>query len=295
METTWIAREYYRIMLEEIRLLNLKRHSHQRLDEDHVIPADKIHGTVAQLIEIGKSTRIERSYISRYGISSRGFAEECVSSHTNLLSAIVDRALVTIYGPDFGQPESKHPRTVDGYSYRDIMEAIRLHDLPENVIGDIPDNGDRDEQDKSARERQYFVQYVDYYDTTDFQLGTHVLRLLYQMDNPSSPTGGLLKLADKTAATLMALIYDLLGHPPLMRISDPLASPRDIEEMHLCDYVDAKGYRRASEMWTIDHLHIRQFNALDSSGFFTSLIVMATLVIHAHWYSWRERDYLDTH
>ena len=51
------------------------------------------------------------------------------------------------------------------------------------------------------------------------------------------------------------------------------------------------GFYKASEMWTIDHLKIRELIRLDDDGFFTALIVMYTLMVNGKWYSWREKDY----
>ena len=62
--------------------------------------------------------------------------------------------------------------------------------------------------------------------------------------------------------------------------------------MRICERLDGN-YRRASEMWTIDYLKLRRRIQFDDSGFFTSILVMYTLMVNKTWYNWRERDYLE--
>ena len=46
-------------------------------------------------------------------------------------------------------------------------------------------------------------------------------------------------------------------------------------------------------MWAVDFFKMRKFNELDGSGFFTAIIVMYTLIVKGHWYTWREKDYFN--
>lgn len=284
------AQEYRRIMQEEFRLKTAHEIRTSLMGSAFVIPAHEIAATAEQLSEIAKNALVTRSYVYRYGLNESKTTHESVSAHANLMMALVDRALACSYGSDFGEPDGAYPRTSDGYSYREIMEAIRLHDLPENDIGDWPDNGSRDELAKQKMEETYFTRFADKYPLREVDFKRRVLELLRKMDDAKSTTGRLLKVADKTAATFIVLTYDGTGQSPLMHVDDPNASGRDHEEMALCDW-EKDGYHRASEMWTIDHFRIRKFTELDDTGFFTALIVMYTLMVHGRWYNWREQDY----
>lgn len=276
--------EYNRIVSHEI---NFRRDRKKTPN----LSAEEIYRLTLQLAEIAKSSLLPRSYIENYGLNAGSTAFESVGAHTNLVMALADRALSFYYGSDFGNG-GEYNITKDGYSYREIMETIRIHDLPENKIGDWPDNGSTDKKEKSALEQEYLEDFSEKYPIWDSCLKRHTLRLFGLMESPYSPTGRLIYLADKTAALLMALCYDSVGQPPMIHGNSPDLSERDCREIAMCDFRE-NNFFKASEMWAIDFLHIRQFNRLDDSCFFTAILVMYTLLVNGKWYSWREDDYIN--
>lgn len=291
IQTIDILKEYRRIMTEEIKLIN--RYPTftgiEKKDLD-IISATRIQSAAWRLAQIAESSFVPRSYIHYYGISEEPLTNESVSAHTNLVLALVEEALDYYYGANFGDPGSKWPRTIDGYTRREILEAARLHDLPENASGDIPDNGNRDNAAKDREEANYFFDYTRSYPKDKTKFADNVMSLLLQMRNQHSPTGRLLYMADKTAALLITLQYDEVSLPPTMEFDNPAASERDKKEMALCDYKDG-GRSRASEMWAIDFFKMRRISDQDDFGFFTAIIVMRTLEVNGKWYDWREKDY----
>ena len=206
------------------------------------------------------------------------------------MSAMVDRAIEAYYGADFGEPDGAHPRTADGWSHKEIIEAIRNHDLPENITGDLPDNSSRNEAAKTAAENAYYKEFIAKYPHDQQHFAARAIELIEHMGRCDTPTGRLLKVADKCSAIFITLTYNSVGRTPMMHLYDPKASQRDIEEMRECDYVQ-DGFRKASEMWTLDHFTKRKTILYDDTGFFTAIIVMYTLMVEGKWYSWRERTY----
>ncbi len=244
---------------------------------------------VYYLYEVAKSSFVIRGYNPKYGISEpNAQAYESVGAHTNLVLAITDCALRYIY--DGSIPNE----TEGGFTYQDIMETIRIHDLPENKIGDICDDGSHDEAQKHQDEEQYLAEFNKNYPIWAHSLGANARTLFGEMrPDTKSPTGLLLFLADKTAALLVALLLDdTSDSPPMLSKNDPNASERDRAELELCDSLFDGEFGLMSEMWTVDFFNIRNFAKRDHSGFFTAIIVMATLLIHGRWYNWRENDYL---
>jgi len=249
------------------------------------IPAyDEMCKLTSQILEIAKSNLVLRSYNLRYGVTKDTIAYESVGAHTNLMMAIMDRALCMQYGDETG---TFH---VGMHTYRSIMEAIRWHDLPENDMGDIPDNGDRDEQKKREQEEGYFYLMSRLMPASAENLTPSVLLLLSEMENKSSELGRMLYLADKMSALIMTLCYDLEGLEARMSKNSPYASPRDLLEMNICDDNKAGSFR-ASEMWAVDYFKARDLVRYDDTGFFTALLVVATLYVKGSWYQWRNRDY----
>ncbi|MDO4611496.1 MAG: HD domain-containing protein [Candidatus Saccharibacteria bacterium] len=283
-----IKAEYERIMAEELKLANAANFPGTLMG-----CADEIYETTLRILEVAKSSALPRSYTERYLMSGGKpvrVAYESVGAHANLAAAMLDMALSYWYGPDFGTPASEFPETIDGYSHREIMEVMRLHDLPENETGDIPDDGDRDEAEKLAKENDYYRRYIDQYPSRESYFGQRVRKLLLEMETQSSAIGRLVYVADKASAIVMTLVFDLLKCSPVMHIDNEDATERDKFEMETCDD-HFGGYRRASEMWTIGYLKVRQTQQYDEVGFFTAVIVMATLIVRGYWYDWREKDY----
>lgn len=269
-----ITREFIRIIFNEARMTK---------NPWNVPSASEVTNIAHQIKEVAKSSLEPRSYNRIYGLSKNEYAFESVGAHTNLVSVLIDRALSFYY-----KSEEDLKRT--GYTYREIMEAVRLHDLPENFTGDIPDNGSGDTQKKKSDEKLYFDVFFSTYSPKEEQFMQNVHRLLNEMEQKSSEMGKLLYCADKAAAVLITLEYDENGTPPLLKISRKANSERDLEEMSLCDN---KEHNRchASEMWTVDWFKARNLIDFDTTGFFTSLIIMRTLQVNGHWYKWRENDY----
>jgi hypothetical protein len=232
-----------------------------------------------------------RSYNRIYGLTRKRRAFESVGAHANLASAIFDRAYSYIHWYNHGYIE-KEPGVV--YSYREFIEAIRRHDLPENVIGDIPDNGTHDERQKHVAELTYHTFFDDKYPKHEDAVKEKVSDLLEEMEQKSTPAGRFLYAVDKASAIVMALEYDFYEESPMRRINARNLSKRDHDEMARCDTIVHKfpfKYCLASEMWTNDWFEARKLVDYDESGFMTALIVMRTLQVHEKWYSWRQESY----
>lgn len=244
----------------------------------------EITNLLSQIFQFIRQSAVPRSYLARYGLTQEPMAYESVAAHTGLCQMLADRILSYIYGPNF-------TKTDDGFTPREIMEAIRIHDLPENEFGDQCDNGDIDEAKKARDEATYFDKFIKMYPLHDSVFASNAYRLFKHMClNSHYPTGQLLYLIDKASALLMTLWYDSIGYPPMLHKDAANLSNRDRAEMELCERCE-DGYYYASEMWAVDFFHIRKFAGYDHTGIITAIIVMMTLQVNGKWYSWREEDY----
>lgn len=301
-------KEYRRIMSEEFKLRPDSKYHSSLLMSSFVTSAIDIRRAVEQIREVAINSTVQRSYIVSYHLDGRGqfvlqgetidgekrtrnLVYESDAAHANLVSEIIDQALMACYGGDFGQAGSQYPVTSDGYTYRDINKAARYHDLGENLTGDDPDNASGDPERKTSYELAHIGAITDNAPSYDAGANSRVLKLLQSMVKKDTPTGRLLYICDKLAATFMTLTYDSLGYPPRLSPTDSCVSARDFDEMMMCDTVDDDGFRHASEMWTVDMLHIRNLIEYDDTGFITACLVMYTLMVRGKWYDWRERDY----
>lgn len=273
----FVEQQYQQIIAEEAKL------SFSTWD---VPEATEIWNATQQIAEYITSGTVPRSYIWNYHVSDvepRSLYES-VAAHTNLMAAIADLALCYRYGPYFQY-------TNDGYTYREIMEAIRRHDLPENVTGDIPDDGARDDFAKSDDDTAYQLNFSQLAPSRNAESERKVRRLLQEMDGKTSPTGKLIYLADKVSAVLAVLYYDSIAKWPHKLVTEDNITLRDIEEMRLCDFEYERNGYLASEMWAIDYFETRRLVRYDDIGYITALLVMFTLQVRRQWYSWRESKY----
>ncbi len=274
----YISREYYRIISGESQLLGRPW---------SVPTAEEMYGTARQIIEYAKQATIIRSYAHFYNLSDDKLSWESDGAHVSLMLAMIEATLSYLYDDEFQEGFLEQL----GYDYFEITQAVRRHDLAENDIGDIPDNSWRDDDAKIAKERAYRQEFGEFTPPRSIPTEKRVRRLLYEMEEKSSPAGRLIYTVDKASAVIMALTLDLLKHPPIRYRKDANLSPRDLREMDTCDYAILGGYL-ASEMWTVDYLRERRLVAYDQTGYITALIVMTTLIVRGHWYNWRDRDYI---
>ena len=246
-----------------------------------IFDTDLIYGIAYQILEVAISNSIPRSYNLNYHLSRTKYAPESVGSHTNLMNILVDRALGFVYYSNNAQPE---------YAYREIIEAVRRHDLPENEIGDIPDDGTRDDIGLSTIEQIYWQSFGDYSPPEMKNLDTNVCILLKEMNRRESKLGRLIYLADKISAIIAVLAYDYIGVSPVRQVSDEKISELDRYAIKYCGYEEGDVIK-ASEMWTCSYFKNRAAIKYDDSGFYTAVLVMVTLMVHKKWYAWRTKEY----
>ncbi len=268
--------EYLWIIDKELRLINPQ--SCQR-EELLGRPSD-INDIATRLIEIAKNSTVLRcgNHIGHLTDATQAFESD--GSHTNLVRAIVSYALDFLYGLEC---------TNLNYTRREIDEAILIHDLPENIIGDIPDNGTRDEGKKQRAENDYYAQFFQLYGQNSV-FGQRVSRLLHEMNTRSSHEGRLIYTADKLSAIIMMLCYDSLGMFPHADRKEPSMSKINQTEIETCE-INHGGYILLSELWTVDYLIGRKLVRFDDTGIFTAILIMITLMTHGCWYQWRETNY----
>lgn len=254
-----------------------------------IVPPDEAYSIVYQLEQIIRSSFVLRANSkSPYRNGHLAFIPETVSTHTSIMLKLVDAYLNFTYGPELDR--SIIP---GGYSYREVMEAITRHDLPENKTGDTPDNNNRNEVEKNRTEAEWWKNYSKYSPKNQEDFDKRVNKLLGEMVNKSSTMGRALFVADKVSAILSSLYLDKYDeNPPRMNPRSYQICEHDLREIRVCERRIGKGICRASEMWTVDYLKLRQRVKYDDSGFFTAILVMYTLVVNQTWYTWRECDYL---
>ena len=265
-------------------IIEKEMHANQKFWRLESRDADIMYNAAAQLLEIAKQSMIPRSYIQNYHLSNTTVSYESIGAHANLMTAIVDRAV------NYECEDLVTPQSIYKFSYREIIEAARRHDLPENVIGDIPDDGTRDDVAKAKEESKYWREYSTLSPGREVVFEMHVNSILNMMNRHEGMVGRLLHVSDKASAILMVLCYDQAKMPPVMLIDQKNISDSDIMAMSLCDYCE-HGVCKASEMWSIVYFKIRQTAKLDDTGFITGILIMATLIVNGKWYSWREEDY----
>lgn len=258
-----------------------------------------IFSDVTQLFEIAELSTVPKGYLKSYGLYSEDSIFESVGAHTNLVHAILSLAMDNFdyYAKNHDNEDGTRKivcEEIERYTREEMHEAITLHDLPTNEIGDWLDNTDRNLEYKKALEVGYFNRFTSHYSYKNPDFARHVIELLENMDPEGSLIGQILYLTNKTSDIITALVYDKKGISPMMHMRQGLTPRRDRLAMLCCDYQN-DDCRKASEILTMDFFEIRQFAKCDRTGYFTALIIMATLIVKNTWYTWRKQTYSEHH
>ena len=250
------------------------------------ISTEELYGIMLQLSEIAYSVLVPRSYNFRYNITRPGATFESIASHSFFMENALDRKLNFLYGPNF-----KH--TADGFTYREIIETARRHDLPEIITTDIPDNGDRDDEGLARQENLYWRNFSKESPSRDVDSERKIKTLLEDSCSKfSTITGRDIHAADKFSAVFMNLCLEEKGYHPVMDIKDPAASKEERNQMKHCTRHHLRHNSTlcyASEMWTMSFFD-RGIHKLDNQNYFTALLIMKTIAVTGKWYSWRKKS-----
>ena len=285
--------EFNRIIRHEVDL----RKIHFANEQNRIVLKPRyFEGVAWRIYEIAKNSTILRCCAKNGHLTDETIAYESDGAHTNLAMAIADYALDFIY-------TSKNEKLP--YTHREVIEAVRLHDLHENETGDLPDNEDLDRIAKSKQEADYYAKYFRSYPGYGRTFIRNVKNILQEMEMKNTKIGRIIYLSDKIAAIIMALCYDSQMVYPISHPRDKDVSNKGREAMSICDTIILQTIKKEddtevnvrhgyldSELWTIDFFKGRKLTAFDDTGFFTALLVMFTLVTKKRWYSWREKDYI---
>lgn len=282
-----VSKEAIRILRQESKLFKGNTWAIQEIfretdnvDRSTIVNLCKI---TREILAFGLLSLEPRSCNNNGRLTADKNVNESVGGHTNLLSAIMRRAITLGWSSAIND-------FIEEYRWAEITEAISLHDLPEIVIGDIPDNGARDEDAKSRKEQEFWQDFRKYSTYNEYHFQDNVQKLLDEMRDKSTTIGRMTYVADKVSAPIAKLCYDIKGIPSGMSIDDDKASKFDLEAMLHCDYRD-NGFRKYSEMWTYGYFVNRRTIEYDDTGFFTAILVIATLIVNGKWYNWREKQY----
>ena len=276
-----IIDQYIEIMQKEAALRANQTEDHSTC----CLPLEQpqqMYNITKRIMEITQNSTILRSGNITGGLTKDFIAYESDGGHTNLVRSLVKYALDSRYG--WGNSPHNYDRLI-------IDEAITIHDLPENVTGDIPDNRNRDEAKKNRIENKYFDDLMATYPPSQLPYYWKIKQLLREMQDKSSLEGRILYVADKVSTILMMLYYDQVELYPSISPNSPKISKASREEREFCE-VQQDGTILLSELWTVDFLYGRNIAQYDDTGFFLAVLVMMTLIIRGEWYDWREAQYI---
>lgn len=251
------------------------------------ISAEELYDLIMQLTQFAALSLVPRTYSHRYLLATKQRTYESVAGHTLLVQEMMSKALNFFYRPNFY-------RTKDGFTRYEILEAVNRHDLPENEIGDVPDNGDRQNEALAPKEDKYLENFSKYSPSREVSSETKISFLLKDQNSQfKTTTGSQIHVADKAAGVFMNLCLEEKGLPPIMHPGSLIASEGERDQMKRCERhltLDGIQFCYASEMWTMSFFD-RGIAKLDHGHFFTGLIIMKTIEIAGQWYTWREQNH----
>lgn len=217
-----------------------------------------------------------------------------IAAHSALSLSIFERALISHYGADFGEPNTKTDRTEDGYTYREAMEAARIYNLPRLKV-------------KEDSREIYLSKYIGGYGR-GVEFAQHVLqlagsseKLANSLSGPAnssenlvgtaSATEKMLYLADRTSTIFMALYLDMTNRSGVISRGNPLLTDGERTILRSLPSYVGSGVK-TSQFLAYKYLKTDNLPSLDDTGYFTALIIAYTLNVNGTWYHWREEDYV---
>ena len=255
---------------------------------------------VKQLFEIIKASTLPKTFLGKH-LRDIHRIYESVGAHVNLVQAILDRAIDDFYffhkiDTQIG-PERFSTDELSRYTREEIREAVMIYNLPKNKIYDWPEAYD---SSSSARKRQlqqelnYVNDFCELYSHKSPEFKRHVVELVKTAHEKDSLIGQFIYLASKTAEIITVLSYDKMGLKLRLRINSNMNSRRSRVMMRFCDY-KKDGYCKVSELMIMDFFKVGRYQDYDRTGYFTSLIIMSTILVNDEWYHWREKTYHNYH
>ncbi len=257
--------------------------------------ADLVFNITKYIMEVAESSKVLRSGAHQTHETADGRAYESNGAHTNLVRTLIQLYMFTMYGYSLRGFSPRHIiRYINSIKllkllpYLDIMTTI--HDFPENKYGDIPDDGNRNEILKKLHELQYLEetkkQCIVIYGE---EVTNRVFKLYEEFNNKSTPIGRALYCADKVAAILYYINSDKDGNYVCVKPDDIEKSATNAQSVKHCRKT-SNGYPVAW-LWTMDYLRTRMLVRYDESLFFTSVIIMMTIMVYGKWH---EKDSLSS-
>lgn len=210
---------------------------------------------------------------------------ESDAEHTLGMAALV--MLVAMYFPQLIHPSETAL----------FMQVALLHEMGETVIGDIPDDGRRDEAKKTTKERQIVLQFVK---NMPEPHGTNLIDAFIEFQDRTTRRGRLLYGLDKLEAVLQGLIYekegrggDIRNKAAQLRLSEQnresvrrasstwsCLSDRDRENMERAHST------RLVDIWSVHFLELIQ--GMPEAPVLRRILKAAVLDVRGEWFDWAE-------
>lgn len=166
------------------------------------------------------------------------------------------------------------------------IRLLKYHDVAEKDVGDIADDGTRDEDDKNRREYESTKAFVIDWPENEKE---HFLRDYKAFQEPYNDKLSLDErkfvqicyLCDKTDAILKAIVYEIYGQ--FGGLNPLTSSPVDRKE------VERIGTDNAVDCWTYRYFEKEWARPSYCREIFIGIIKAAILDVRGEWFSWANK------
>lgn len=188
-----------------------------------------------------------------------------------------------VFGTEFlAKPLAEYfPEIIPYGEQLDYLDMLRLHEMGENVLGDWPDNGNRDEKAKDQAEFAYLSTYLKFYPDA---YRDKMLIIFKEMQTKATERGRTLYCLDKTEAILQNLIYEAQGRggdldKRLTFIAE--STTRDQWEYEMT------GSTKPADMWSFGFF--KKCAEYEHIKVFKDIIIAAALDIRGEPFAWLDK------
>lgn len=175
------------------------------------------------------------------------------------------------------------PEVLDKTTLERVIRVLHYHDLPEKDVGDIPDDGDRDEVQKNANELSVMEVFVANWPSSEREDFLRDYKLFQdpfsdQLNSDDRHFAQFAYICDKLDALLKAIVYEANGHLGFRNAQ--ALTDREI------DAIEKVGNDNLVDCWSYQFLHRVMPKDFPHYEVFAGILKSAILAVRNSWFKW---------
>lgn len=172
------------------------------------------------------------------------------------------------------------PELIPPAELASFMLAAEAHEIGEVLIGDIPDDGQRDEALKIKQEKAAVAKFAE---ALPEVVRADLLKFFDEFDDKSSKRGRILYCADKIEAVLQGLLYESKGLVGDIRCKEHIVKLSEQDQRG----VAKSGSFRLADIWAVHF--VEKVRKYPEAEIFLEILDVAVHDVRGEGFAWMEQ------